>query len=144
MTQHGCQLGMMMMAQNPVAHDAVCARILNLNPWEINHLRLAHERACGPLDVKNIDLKGDISLKEIQTKTRGWDTGYIKVDKADCALQILCGRPYCIGGCHGAFLDWLYMIKDRYFFPSFSLGPHTGCLFISVYFLVPKNFKRKV
>ena len=28
-------------------------------------------------------------------------------------MNILVGEPYCIGGCHGVFLDWLYMIKDR-------------------------------
>ena len=28
-------------------------------------------------------------------------------------MNILVGQPYCTGGCHGVFLDWLYMIKDR-------------------------------
>ncbi len=35
------------------------------------------------------------------------------MDEADCNFRILCGKPYCIGGCHGVFLDWLYMLKDR-------------------------------
>jgi uncharacterized protein (DUF362 family) len=113
MTQHSRKLGIMVMAQNPVAHDVICARILNLDPWKIDHLRLAHERAYGPLDLNDIELKGDISLEELQKKTKTWDTGYIRVDQVDCAFQILCGEPYCIGGCHGVFLDWLYMIKDR-------------------------------
>jgi len=28
-------------------------------------------------------------------------------------VRVLSGEPYCSGGCHGIFLDWLYMIKDR-------------------------------
>ncbi|MBD3415323.1 MAG: DUF362 domain-containing protein [Candidatus Aminicenantes bacterium] len=47
MTQHSCQLGLMVMEKNPVAHDAVCARILNLDPWKIDHIRMAHERGYG-------------------------------------------------------------------------------------------------
>lgn len=113
MTQHGRHLGIIIMAKNPLAHDAVCARILNLDPWKIDHLRLAHERGYGSLDLKDIEISGDISLEEIQKKTKDWDTGFINVNKADCAFNILCGEPYCIGGCHGVFLDWLYMIKDR-------------------------------
>ena len=31
----------------------------------------------------------------------------------DCNIKVLSGEPYCTGGCHGVFLDWLYMIKDR-------------------------------
>jgi len=113
MTQHGRDLGIIVMAKNPVAHDAVCARILNLDPWKIDHLRLAYERGYGPLDLNDIEITGDISLEELKKKTQTWDTGYIKVDEVDCAFRILCGNPYCIGGCHGVFLDWLYMIKDR-------------------------------
>lgn len=113
MTQHGRHLGIIIMAKNPMAHDAICAHILNLDPWKIDHLRLAYERGYGPLDLDDIELSSDIPLDEIQKKTKGWDTGFISVDKADCALRILCGEPYCTGGCHGVFLDWLYMIKDR-------------------------------
>lgn len=36
-----------------------------------------------------------------------------KLDQVDTGMKILCGLPYCSGGCHGIFLDWLYMIKDR-------------------------------
>lgn len=28
-------------------------------------------------------------------------------------IKIIVGEPYCTGGCHGIFLDWLYMFKDR-------------------------------
>ena len=112
-TQHGRHLGIILMAKNPLAHDVVCAHILHLEPRDIQHLRLAHERGYGPIHLDDIEVEGDISLEEIQQKTKTWDTGFLKVDEVDCNMNILVGEPYCTGGCHGVFLDWLYMIKDR-------------------------------
>lgn len=113
LTQHGIHLGIIIMAKNPVAHDAVCAHILNLVPEKITYLRIAQERGYGSLDLKDIDISGDISLKDLQEKTRDFDLGYMNVKDVKCGFHILCGEPYCTGGCHGVFLDWLYMVKDR-------------------------------
>jgi uncharacterized protein (DUF362 family) len=113
LTQHGHPLGLVIMATNPVAHDAVCARMFHLDPYKIPHLRLAHERGYGPLDLSEISIEGDVSLPAIQKRTKNWKTGFIRVDEVDCGIRILAGEPYCTGGCHGVFLDWLYMIKDR-------------------------------
>lgn len=112
-TQHGRGLGLIIMARNPVAHDAVCAHILHLDPFQIDHLRIAKERGYGPLNLEAIEITGDISLKEAQKRTQDWDLGFRRVDEVDCGIKVLCGQPYCPGGCHGIFLDWLYMIKDR-------------------------------
>lgn len=112
-TQHGKDLGIVLMAKNPVAHDVVCAHILGLDPQHIHHLRLAHERGYGPLSLDEIEIEGDVSLEDVQEKTKTWDIGMIRVDEVDCGIRVLCGEPYCSGGCHGIFLDWLYMIKDR-------------------------------
>jgi hypothetical protein len=113
LTQHGYPLGLVVMATNPVAHDSVCAHIFGLDPFKIPHLRLAHERGYGPLDLDDINIVGDISLPIIQEKTKEWETGFIRVDDVNCGITVLTGEPYCTGGCHGVFLDWLYMIKDR-------------------------------
>jgi uncharacterized protein (DUF362 family) len=113
LTQHGYSLGLIVMATNPVAHDSVCAHIFHLDPNKIPHLRRAHERGYGPLDLSAIDIGGDVSLPSIQEKTKDWKTGFIRVDEMDCGIEVLTGEPYCTGGCHGVFLDWLYMIKDR-------------------------------
>lgn len=113
LTQHGYSLGLIVLATNPVAHDSVCAHIFHLDPHRIPHLRIAHERGYGPLDLSAIDIGGDISLPSLQEKTRDWKTGFIRVDEVDCGIEVLAGEPYCTGGCHGVFLDWLYMIKDR-------------------------------
>jgi len=74
---------------------------------------LAHERDYGPLSLEEIEIVGDVSLEEIRIKTKDWKTGFMRVDQVDCNIRVICGEPYCTGGCHGVFLDWLYMIKDR-------------------------------
>ena len=112
-TQHGRHLGIILMATNPLAHDVVCAHILHLDPQKIQHLRLAHERGYGPISLEDIEIEGDITLEEIQEKTKNLDLGMVRVDKADCNIRTIIGEPYCVGGCHGIFLDWLYMFKDR-------------------------------
>lgn len=113
LTQHAHPLGAVIMATNPVAHDAVCASIFNLDPHKIPHLRLAHQRGYGPLDLTEIDIKGDMALSVLQDRTKGLKTGFIRADDVACGIRVLSGEPYCTGGCHGVFLDWLYMIKDR-------------------------------
>jgi uncharacterized protein (DUF362 family) len=113
LTQHGRHLGLVIMASNPVAHDAVCARILHLDPEALDHVRLARERGYGPTGLEDIEITGDIGLDDIREKTKGLETGFIHADDLKTPMKIVSGEPYCRGGCHGVFVDWLYMIKDR-------------------------------
>jgi len=113
LTQHGHPLGVIIMATNPLAHDVVCAHIFHLDPEKIGHLAAARARGYGSLDLGDIEIDGDISLQEIRERTKTWETGFIRVDDVDCNIKIRSGEPYCTGGCHGVFLDWLYMIRDR-------------------------------
>jgi uncharacterized protein (DUF362 family) len=113
LTQHGHALGVIIMSTNPLAHDVVCARIFHLDPEKVGHLAAARARGHGSLDLGDIEITGDISLQEIRERTKTWKTGFIRADDVDCNVKIKSGEPYCTGGCHGVFLDWLYMIKDR-------------------------------
>jgi len=113
LTQHGHPLGVIIMATNPLAHDVVCAHIFHLDPEKIGHLAAARARGYGSLDLGDIEIVGDISLQEIRERTKTWETGFIRADDVDCNIKIRSGEPYCTGGCHGVFLDWLYMIRDR-------------------------------
>jgi uncharacterized protein (DUF362 family) len=113
LTQHGHPLGVVIMATNPLAHDTVCSHIFHLDPRRVGHLAAAHERGYGPIDLNEIEIGGDITLDELRERTKTWETGFIRVDDIVCGMKVLSGEPYCIGGCHGVFLDWLYMIKDR-------------------------------
>lgn len=113
LTERGRHLGAVIMATNPLAHDVVCAHILRLDPAKIGHLKLASERGYGSLDLSSIAIEGDISLDELREKTKDWDLGFIHASRLPGNMKVLCGEPYCTGGCHGVFLDWIYMIKDR-------------------------------
>ena len=113
LTQHGHPLGVIIMATNPLAHDVVCAHIFHLDPETVGHLAAARARGYGSLDLGDIEIRGDISLQEIRERTKTWETGFIRADDVDCNIKIRSGEPYCTGGCHGVFLDWLYMIRDR-------------------------------
>jgi uncharacterized protein (DUF362 family) len=113
LTQHGHALGVIIMSTNPLAHDVVCAHIFHLEPERVGHLAAARARGYGSLDLGDIEITGDISLQEIRERTKTWKTGFIRADDVDCNVKIKSGEPYCTGGCHGVFLDWLYMIKDR-------------------------------
>ena len=113
MTQHGHPLGVIIMATNPVAHDAVCAHIFGFKPETLEYLIESHRRGYGPLSLAEIDLSGDVSLEELQKRTQGWENGFQPVHELDINFDIRSGEPYCTGGCHGIMLDWLYMIRDR-------------------------------
>lgn len=113
LTEHGRSLGVIVIATNPLAHDVVCAHILHLDPEKVGHLREARARGYGSLDLKDIDLQGDISLDEVRSRTKDWDLGFIPVTDIPGNIKVLSGEPYCTGGCQGVLLDWLYMIKDR-------------------------------
>jgi hypothetical protein len=113
LTQHGHPLGVIIMATNPLAHDVVCAHIFHLDPEKVGHLAAARARGYGSLALDDIEIAGDISLPEIRERTKTWETGFIRADDVECNIKIRSGEPYCTGGCHGVFLDWLYMIRDR-------------------------------
>ncbi len=113
LTQHSQHLGVIILAANPLAHDVVCSHIFHLDPRQIGHLAAAEKRGYGSLSLADVDVSGDVTLAEIREKTKTWPTGFTRVDDLNCAIRVLSGEPYCVGGCHGVFLDWLYMIKDR-------------------------------
>jgi len=113
LTQHGRHLGLVILSDDPLAHDVVCARIFHLDPRNIRHLALTSARGYGSLDLEDIDLSGDVTLDEVRKTTEGWETGFVRVDDVKSNIRVLSGEPYCGGGCHGVFLDWMYMFKDR-------------------------------
>jgi len=112
-TQPGRHLGLVILADHPLAHDVVCAHIFHLDPRGIGHLQKAADRGYGSLDLADVEIGGDIGLDKIRERTRSWEVGFIRVDEVRTGFKVLAGDPYCTGGCQGVFLDWLYMIKDR-------------------------------
>ena len=50
------EFGVMIFSEDPVAADAVGAKILGLNPLEVRHLRIAQEAGLGDCDLKALEL----------------------------------------------------------------------------------------
>ena len=113
MTQPGADMGVIVVSTNAVAHDMVCARLLGLDPFKIEHIHEAMQRGYGPCSFDEIDILGDYPLEQGQEISKGLDFGFYPVEKFKCNFDIRSGVPYCIGGCQGIFLDWLHMVKDR-------------------------------
>jgi len=55
--------------EDPVAADAMAARLLGFNPYDIEHLHLASRRGMGTLEMSRIDYRGD----EPDRSTRKWE-----------------------------------------------------------------------
>lgn len=113
MTQPGIDFGVVVVADNIVAHDMVCARLLGLDPFKIEHIQEAIDRGYGPDSMNQINICGDYHIQDGQAIANKLDFGFFPIEKYSCNFRIYSGEPYCVGGCQGIFLDWLHMIKDR-------------------------------
>jgi uncharacterized protein (DUF362 family) len=124
MTQSGHRLGLVVIADNAVAHDAVCSRLLGLDPEANEQLRLANSRGFGPIDAQLIDLGGDADQETSRKRIRGFgSTGLRRVDEfgdffarycgARFPFEVLCGGVYESPAGPGVFLDWLYTSFDH-------------------------------
>ena len=59
-------LGLVLAGEDGVAVDAVCARLVGLDPLEVKHLRLAHDRGIGIADLGQIEVVGE-RLEDVAT-----------------------------------------------------------------------------
>ncbi len=57
-------LGLLIGGQDPVAVDAVCAKIIRLEPANLQHIRLAAEAGLGTIDFDEIEIIGE-NLEDI-------------------------------------------------------------------------------
>jgi uncharacterized protein (DUF362 family) len=74
-------MGMVIMGDNQVAFDAVCCQIIGLDPLAVPHIRMAHERGFGPVDLDQIQIIGDLTLAQAQGRARGFRVGLIRVEE---------------------------------------------------------------
>ena len=63
-------LGMLIIGTNPVAVDAVCAHAYGFAPADIKYLQLAAERGCGPIDLAQIRVSGDLTLDVLEERAK--------------------------------------------------------------------------
>ena len=69
-------LGVILIANDPMAVDMVAARILNYRPEDVVHLVEASTRGYGTLDWDAIVIKGDVSIEELSEKVLKIETPY--------------------------------------------------------------------
>jgi uncharacterized protein (DUF362 family) len=104
---------------NQVAFDAVCCAIIGLDPLSVPHIRLAHEAGFGPVDLAKIDISGQVSLQEAQSRASGFRVGLIRVEEyfQGTNIQAYSGPPpsdttdYCYGGCPGAMEEAVEIMR---------------------------------
>ena len=115
-------LGLIVMAVNPVATDAVCSHIVGLDPREVDHIRLSAERGVGPLDLDEIEVVGDVTLEEAQARAEGFELTLGTVNDIfngpHSNIRTYYGPPpdpdqfdYCWGGCPGALFESVQIIE---------------------------------
>jgi uncharacterized protein (DUF362 family) len=113
-------LNMVVMGDNQVAFDAVCCHIIGVDPLSVDHIRLAHERGFGPVDLDAIKVVGDVTLDEARARAKGFKVGLIRVEKYFEGTNITAwaGPPpdsektdYCWGGCPGAIEEAVEILR---------------------------------
>ena len=62
---HPVALGLVVAGQNTLAVDATCARIMDVDPWQVPHLRYLHHADVGPLAESDIEVVGE-SIAAVQ------------------------------------------------------------------------------
>jgi uncharacterized protein (DUF362 family) len=113
-------LHLVIMGNNQVAFDAVCCAIIGVDPRTVEHIRFAHERGFGPLDLGQIRVLGDVSLAEAKKRAQGFQVGLQRVEKyfEGSKITAYAGPPpepertdYCWGGCPGAFQEAIEILR---------------------------------
>jgi uncharacterized protein (DUF362 family) len=113
-------LGLIIMGNSQVAFDAVCCAIIGLDAKEVDHIRLAAEHGFGTIDLKNIEITGDVTLAEAKQRAKGFKVGLIRVEKyfEGTHISAYAGPPpesehgdYCWGGCPGAIEEAIEILR---------------------------------
>ena len=113
-------LNLIVMGNNQVAIDSVCCRIIGLDPADVEHIQLAHERGFGPTDLSAIKLSGDVTVEEAKTRAKGFQVGLVRVEKYFEGTNIFAyaGPPpghgddgYCWGGCPGVMEEVIEVMR---------------------------------
>lgn len=115
------RLNLIIMGDNQCAFDSICCRIIGLDPHDVAHIRIAHERGFGPLALDEIDISGDVSFEEARQRAAGFKVGLVRVEKyfEGTSITAYAGPPpasegvdYCWGGCPGAIEEAIEMLRQ--------------------------------
>lgn len=113
-------LHLIVMGINPVAVDAVCARIVGLDPHEVDHIRITAERGYGPLELDEIEISGDVTLEGAQHRAQDMRLTLVGIEEIfnqKSNITTYVGPPpdtydYCWGGCPGSLYEDMQVIQQ--------------------------------
>jgi uncharacterized protein (DUF362 family) len=115
------EMGAIVMGTNSCAVDTVGAQMVNVEPKNVIHLKLASERGFGPMDLAEIDVGGDFPLDEVREKTRNFEFCMRRIDDyfgPESNLSCTVGTfpeahspNYCWGGCPGALQEAMHVFR---------------------------------
>ncbi|MBI2060829.1 MAG: DUF362 domain-containing protein [Nitrospirae bacterium] len=114
-------LKLIIMGNNSVAVDAVCCRIIGLEPKTVDHIRIVSERGFGPIALEEISVEGDVTLDQARARAKGFKVGLVRVEKyfEGTRIRAYAGPPpepertsYCWGGCPGAMEEAIEIIRQ--------------------------------
>jgi uncharacterized protein (DUF362 family) len=116
-------LGALLVADHPVACDAVGAWIMGYDPPAIRHLAIASERGYGSIDLADFAITGDVSPDELRDRPKGRPRLFQVLADLDTPIRFVggvAGGPgagdapvHCDGGCEGAVKGCLGTIEKR-------------------------------
>jgi len=112
------KLGVILVANDPLAADVVASHIMGYNPHEVKHLKIASDRGYGSLDLQDIDISGDSDLEALRAKPKGNTRLFQVLHELDTPIQFYAGLAkdtdvICDGGCEGAVKGCLGTIEKR-------------------------------
>jgi len=81
-TSRGHELGVILVANNALAHDWVAAQILSINPASVHHIQIAMQRGWGPESGQFIELggAGKEAIGLLAQKSNYWDMGLVPLE----------------------------------------------------------------
>lgn len=109
-------VGLIIAANDPVAADSICTRIMGLDPEEVEHLNLAHKAGIGSINMKDIEVVGIdldkfiLKLKDQFVFSRPKNPFKI-VEESEGKVRIVQGNPCCI--CLNELGNSLSLCRDR-------------------------------
>ena len=111
-------LGLILISDDPLAADAVGAKVLGFKPEDVIHLVMASERGYGSILDEDIEVTGDITIDELSEKTKGIVSEYQDIHKVDTQLKFYLGNDpdrgrFCYGGCLAGLKGCLGTIDAR-------------------------------
>ncbi len=121
----GEELGIVIISNNPVAHDLIAAQLMSRDPFSIKHLAIAVARGWSPKDMRQIQIGGATPevLDSIQNKSRFWRSPILGVRDFETrfneefvnhsfSLEVL-KRKQKTSTIESVFLEWLLSFYEE-------------------------------